>query len=392
MQKFFSSYTNHLKKTYPGISPDIFESLSPQLASPFVVSISQAQMKQAENIVNDLWKLQNNSVYQKQILQKFPFAASGFAKTPSVLCSLDVHINDDGDLKIIEINTNASSFLVNAEHSQSRSLHQFPNAKQKLKESFQKAFGSLLKPGNLFLIVDDKPEQQNMYFEFLMYREFLKKEFGVECEIAAPQELVADANQQIVWNGRKVSGIYNRHTDFYFAESPAMAKGFQNEATLFSPNPWGYALIADKNRLVEWNDDFFASLQKNENLSLPFLQKALLKTYHFSDFKDADDLWAQRNRFFFKPPNAYGSRSVYKGKSISRTVYQRIYTDGYLAQEAVPAPEVKMTYENQEHVFKYDLRFYFFEDQIHLAVARLYQGQLTNLQTPLGGLAPLEIR
>lgn len=391
MSTFFSNYTDHLKKTYPGIPASVLDSLSPQLASPFVLQIPKKLVDQAQNIVDDIYKLENNLNYQKQIQQNFPLAANGFQKIPSLLCSLDVHINGAGDLKIIEINTNASSFLVNAEHYQSRKLPAFQNAKQLLKDSFLKTFGDTLKSGNLFLIVDENPQQQNMYFEFLMFREFIKAEFSVDCEIADPHDLSVSSSSQILWNGRRVSGIYNRHTDFYFAASPAMAKAYSHNETLFSPNPWVYGLIADKNRLVEWNGDFFKSLQANDGLSLPHLQKALLNTRRFADFKDMDDLWSQRSGFFFKPPNAYGSRAVYRGKSISRTVFQRIYADEYLAQEIVPAPEVTMTYQNQEHTFKYDLRFYFFEGQIHLGVARLYQGQLTNLQTPFGGLTPLEI-
>ena len=188
--------------------------------------------------------------------------------------------------------------------------------------------------------------------------------------------------KKILCRNRIVSGVYNRCTDFYFAQYPALAEAFRWNQTLISPNPLGYQSLADKTLLVEWS---------KSDLQLPFLQKALLKTYHFSDFKDAEDLWAQRSRFFFKPPNAYGSRSVYNGKSISRTVFQRIYSGDYIAQEIVPAPLIKMIHSQQEHTFKYDLRFYFFEGEIQLGVARLYQGQLTNLQTPLGGLTPLEI-
>jgi hypothetical protein len=61
-----------------------------------------------------------------------------------------------------------------------------------------------------------------------------------------------------------------------------------------------------------------------------------------------------------------------------------------LVLDPLPAPEIDIPYDNQNLHFKYDLRFYFFEVEIHLGMARLYQGQVTNLQTPLGGLTPLE--
>jgi hypothetical protein len=391
MNSNFLNYQIHLKKNYPVLPDSIIQSLSPQLASPLTLPLSKKNFTQAQQIVEDIHRLQQLPSYQRKILNTFPFASTTFQKTPSVLCSLDVHVHEHDELKIIEINTNASSFLVNAEHYETRKIPLFTEAKKQLRESFQKTFSEALKPGNLFLIIDENPEQQNMYFEFLMYKEFIQNEFKVRCEIADPKDLTLNSQNQILWRSQPVAGIYNRYCDFYLAENQSLASAFANSSTLISPNPWGYALFADKNRLVDWNDSFFSELSTKENQHFPALQKALLKTYRFSDFKDADDLWSQRNRFFFKPPNAYGSRSVYKGKSISRTVFQRIFTDGYIAQEAVPAPEFQQSYEGQELTFKYDLRFYFFENKVHLAVARLYQGQVTNLQTPLGGLTPLEI-
>lgn len=367
MHAFFAQYQDHLRKNYQSLTEEIIVSLSPQLASPFVFKLPQKHLITAQNIVKDLFELQKRATGKS---------------IPSLLNSLDVHIDENDNLKIIEINTNASSYLANTEHVLAKKLKDFSDAKEKLRMSFQTTFGHRLSKGHLFLVIDENPKQQNMYFEFLMFCDFLKKEFSVECQIADPQELTINSEKQILWKDRLVSGIYNRCTDFYFAKYPALAEAFQFDKTLISPHPWGYQTLADKNLLVEWSA---------KDLQWTSLQKALLKTHRFSDFKDADDLWAQRSRFFFKPPNAYGSRSVYNGKSISRTVFQRIYSADYIAQEIVPAPLVKMVYDKQEHTFKYDLRFYFFEGEIHLAVARLYQGQLTNLQTPLGGLTPLEI-
>lgn len=381
MHARFPNFQKYLQQHYPTLPASLVSSLSPQLASPLILQLPQNILTQAQNIVEDLYRLTQNNDYQKKQKAQFPF--SHFQEQPSLLSSLDVHINDQQQLKIIEINTNASSYLVNAAHYASRGLTLFADAKQNLKESFQKAFGKHLASGKLFLIIDEHPEQQNMYVEFLMYREFLIKEFSVHCEIADVKDVVWDPQQGLIWQGEAVVGIYNRSTDFYFKESPHLAQAYQNSQTLLSPNPWGYALFADKNRLIEWSKQLDPQIY-------PHLSHALLKTFHFSHFKDADDLWHQRNGFFFKPPNAYGSRSVYKGKSISRITFQKIFSDDFVAQEACPAPEAHFDYENQKLQFKYDLRFYFFENKIQLAVARLYQGQVTNLQTPLGGLTPLE--
>lgn len=376
----FPGFLKTLQLYEPSIPQSVLDGLSPQLASPLQIRLPHSVLEEAQNIVRDIHRLQHNLAYQNQIQKQFPFAS--FQKTPSLLNSLDVHIDSEQNLKIIEINTNASSYLVNAFHYLYRGISTFPMALQKLKDSFQTTFGSLLLPGYLFLIIDEKPLEQNMYIEFLLFRSFLKKEFGVDCEIVDVNELQLGPQHEVLWQGKKVSGIYNRYTDFYFTHSKVLNEAYQKSNTLLSPNPWNYALFADKNRLVDWSQSL-----PNDYIHL---KKALPQSFRFSDFKGPDDLWSQKNKFFFKPPNAFGGRSVYKGKSISRTVFQRLWAEEYLAQEAVPAPEIDIPYDNQNLHFKYDLRFYFFEGEIHLGMARLYQGQVTNLQTPLGGLTPLE--
>ena len=227
------------------------------------------------------------------------------------------------------------------------------------------------------MILDERPEAQNLYVEFLMFKEVFEKEFGVRCQIADPAQLAAGADGRLALDGQEVSAIYNRFTDFYFASSSALHTAFTKSGTLISPNPWGYTLYADKNRLIEW-PALIAQLKTQGHLFAE-LEKALLEVRKFSSFKDVKELWAHRGQYFFKPPNSFGGKSVYKGKSISRTTFDRIYDGDYLAQTAVPAPEAKLRHDDIDYKFKYDLRFYFFEGEIQLAAARLYQGQLTNL-------------
>ena len=61
----------------------------------------------------------------------------------------------------------------------------------------------------------------------------------------------------------------------------------------------------------------------------------------------------------------------------------------FIAQQFVPAPESMMKTPEGNQAFKYDLRFYAYQDTVQMAVARLYQGQVTNLRTPHGGFAPI---
>lgn len=390
MHTIFENYRQHLQKKYFKDSAFPAERLSENLISPFKLTLPKDILEQAENIAVDLQKLSRSEYYKMKIQDELPFDVDAVQKTPSIMNSLDVHINPQGRLKIIEVNTNASSYIINLNNYEQQNIATFPNAAQSLKNAFQKTYGTALRPGNLFLIIDENPSGQNLYIEFVLFQKWIQSTFGMDCEIADPKELALGPNKEIMYNTRPVAGIYNRTTDFYFSSYPQLAEAYKNSATPISPNPRGYGLLADKKRFLNWSAALFFDLQKNEGLDLPHLQHALLETKQFSDFGSRDELWSERAHFFFKPPNSFGGKAVYKGKSISRTVFERIYQDDYLAQELVPPLEITLPFEGQNHTFKYDLRFYMFEGEIQLAAARLYQGQLTNLKTPLGGLTPIE--
>ena len=52
------------------------------------------------------------------------------------------------------------------------------------------------------------------------------------------------------------------------------------------------------------------------------------------------------------------------------------------------SPAQKMPTDDPRSVltnWKFDLRFYVYADKIQLVVARIYQGQVTNFASPLGG-------
>lgn len=184
-----------------------------------------------------------------------------------------------------------------------------------------------------------------------------------------------------------MTSIYNRHTDFYLQNLPSIRKSHNSGAVLLSPHPWGYALYADKKRMMDLQNSSWCNGFSMDHF--PHLKMALLKTLPFSHFSSAEDLWQSRHSYFFKPSESYGSKSVYNGKSISRKKFDEIFSPDLLAQEVAPAPEVTFNNNGTSETFKYDLRFYFFKDKIQLAFARTYRGQLTNLQTPMGGHAPL---
>jgi hypothetical protein len=102
-----------------------------------------------------------------------------------------------------------------------------------------------------------------------------------------------------------------------------------------------------------------------------------------------EDIWSQRKKLFFKPKNAFGSKQSYKGASVSRKTFDELDKNDTIAQEFIPAPEISYVTPEGPQNFKYDLRCYAYQGRLQLIVARLYQGQVTNLRTPYGGFAPV---
>lgn len=381
----FESFIQSSCETFSLKSED-FANVTPHLISPFVVELPSTVLRQAQNIVADIYKLVSSPNYQKQVAADTINRVVERSPIPALLCSLDVHVNPDGDLKIIEINTNASAYLVTVMNYKAHAVDTFPSALEDLEDSFKASILKNSADDDLVVIMDHAPQTQRLYIEFLMYQKFLTHRLQRNCTILDPQEIECH-DATLFYKNQRIGAIYNRHTDFFLETLPHIQAAHHAQTVQLSPHPWGYALLADKKRLHNiQNQSWCPSLHLDE---YPHLQKALLKTFEFRDFPSPQDLWEQRHHYFFKPPESYGSKSVYSGKSISRKKFEEIFSPQLLAQESAPAPEVVFKNNGQEERFKYDLRFYFFEDRVQLGMARTYRGQLTNLQTPLGGQAPL---
>lgn len=103
----------------------------------------------------------------------------------------------------------------------------------------------------------------------------------------------------------------------------------------------------------------------------------------------AEDLWRERKHLFFKPTRGHGSKAVYRGDKVTRTVWSEIVAGDYVAQEFAAPSERTMKIDGVEEQRKMDVRLYTYGRRTLLVAARLYQGQTTNFRTPGGGFAPV---
>jgi hypothetical protein len=363
-----ASFVDYLIQKYPQFNQELLAPLiSENLLSPFQISLSGEMIESIRTEIKKYWKLRTwgsqnlNSQFEKYGLRK--------PNNYGVCMSYDFHISIENKLELIEINTNASFLALGLE------LYQFLGLKEEASDfTEQKIINMFLKENKLneqkdlkLVIADESPEKQRLYVEFLIYQSLLKKN-NLICEIADLTEIEKIKNSTLV---------YNRYTDFYLQEEKSLIfKNLFNEMKIqLSPNPYEYFLLADKERFIDWS--------RQTEVEKP---SSLLPTYDLGK-TDKEKVWSERKSLFFKPKNAFGSKQAYKGTSISRKVFEEVTNSNFIAQRISQAPEIEVDFKDQKLKLKYDLRCYAYQDELQLIIARLYQGQTTNLRTEGGGFA-----
>jgi hypothetical protein len=375
---FYSQLKSNAEKNFPSIKE--LDSVSwNHLVSPYVVKLPVVIREKVEKAIRAFYQLSRKSSYQSLVGadDRIPFDV----RNDSVLMAYDFHTTMAGDAKLVEINTNASGFLfsalMNATHSAEEVLQL--NSVQDLKKSFEEeGFSS----GENVSIVDDNLPEQKMYSEFLMYRD-LFSHWGATARI----------EEAAAVDTAKVKFVYNRSTDFYLSapEHQAMKQAWEKGAPVISPQPREYFLLADKERLIDFTKEGWLEQAGANSDEQSAIREVLIPSFEKSHFATVDALWSQRRTLFFKPKHAYGGKSVYRGESVSRKVFDRLMGEDILVQKFFPAsplPDVDPG-DSLAH-WKFDVRFYVYRDRIQQVAARLYQGQVTNFTTPFGGFTRIE--
>ncbi|MGZ3774957.1 MAG: hypothetical protein ACXVCY_09700 [Pseudobdellovibrionaceae bacterium] len=387
MQKSKLEFIQNLRSNFPALADQPLEQLvNENLISPFTIRLPSSLLLQAQSAISALFSMRERDSYKDHYQTLISSKGIKDPGNKSIMMSYDFHVSENNNLKLIEINTNAAFLILGYQLYQLRK-QKLPVSDFSLSEIAADVQNELRLQGKnppaelKMSIIDDKPEEQRLYVEFLVYKEFFKS-LGWDCRIQDYHELFQDFNPDF---------IYNRFTDFFLTEpeSSLLRQKFLSKDICLSPNPYEYLLLADKQRLIDWVQPGFLESQGVTDEALVLL-KTILPMSHDLNQVNAEEIWSQRKKLFFKPKNAFGSKQSFRGSSISRKAFEELLKDETIAQEFIPAPE--QTFETPEgpQSFKFDLRCYAYRGRLQLIVARLYQGQVTNLRTPYGGFAPVE--
>lgn len=384
-----------------GLCREIIEQ-RPYLFAESAVFVSETNIQKQKDIIAAIEKVIALPSYQALVLSYAPNTAQFTPKAYGVFFGYDFHLTPSGP-QLIEINSNAGGALLNAlilsnHKSCSHLLEPPPTTKQEL--SYEQLFVQMfynewqaerhLTPLRCIAIIDENPQEQYLLPEFLLFKRLFENQ-GLVVVICDPSELVyRDAK---LWQGQQpIDLIYNRLTDFSLEESThqQLRAAYLAGAVVLTPHPRSHALYADKRNLsVLTNESMLLDMGVDDTTRATLLS-GIAHTVRVNA-NDADTLWRNRKKLFFKPAKGYGSKAAYRGDKLTRRVFDEILQNNYVAQDFVLPGKKHLRVENEVAEFKFDLRLYVYRGKTQLTTARLYQGQTTNFRTPGGGFAYVEV-
>jgi hypothetical protein len=371
----------------------------PHLFSNIPLFLAESDISGMIRIVHAIESASRLAGYRDTVLSRAPEIARRDFGPRGVFMGYDFHLAEEGP-RLIEINTNAGGAFLNSvlfkaqqaccdELEVALGKSEAANFDDAVLQMFQREW--VLQRGEgtprRIAIVDDRPEEQYLYPEFILAQRFFFKN-GIGAVVVDADMLRYKQGQLLVGND-PIDIVYNRLVDFAFEwpEHEALRSAYLDGSVVVTPNPHIHALFADKRNLSLLSDQsimrgwgFSAEMLAN----LAGIPRTVLVTTN-----NAQMLWEARKKLFFKPAGGHGSKAVYRGDKVTKGVWAEIIRGGYVAQEFALPGQRMIRVDGTPQAHKTDVRLYVYDGEVLLTAARLYQGQTTNFRTPGGGFAPV---
>ncbi len=388
----------------PGLagSADLLHATRPHLFSATAVFVAAGVARTMAAAVAAIERVVALPAFQQQALQRAPEIASVTFGPKGAFMGYDFHLSPLGP-RLIEINTNAGGAVLNLTLARAQQACCDPLGRAELDRALagveQQLVEMMLSEWRLqrggaalgtLAIVDDEPAAQYLAPEFELMRQLCARH-GIDARIVDAGTL--EWREGRLWHDRRpLDLVYNRLTDFYLTDArhAALRAAFVAGAIVLTPHPRAHALHADKRNLVVLSDpsllaEWGVSAADRELLA------AVVPTTRSVAEANADELWASRRHWFFKPAAGFGSKATYRGDKLTRRVWGEILAGDFVAQALVPPAERGVDVDGSRSDLKFDIRAYAYDGQVQLLAARMYRGQTTNFRTPGGGFAPVVV-
>jgi hypothetical protein len=376
----------------------LIEERCPHLFASLPLFVSREHVRQMAQVIEAVERVVALPDYRETALAWAPEIARHDPGAKGVFIGYDFHLAPEGP-RLIEINTNSGGALLNAvlaraqraccEEIEPWMSGPAPDAdiERTLFDMFVAEWRRTGRTGQprRAAIVDDSPQAQFMYPEFLLFARLFER-FGLQAAVLAPEELRFEEGALRDAQGQ-VDLVYNRLTDFYFdlPAHAALRAAYLANAAVVTPHPRAHALYADKRNLSLLGSPGLLRAWGVADADIRILERGIPHTETVSA-GNAERLWAERRRLFFKPATGHGSRAAYRGEKLTRRVWDEIVAGRYVAQALVPPSERRIA---PDTALKVDVRNYVYDGRVQMLAARLYQGQTTNMRTAGGGFAPV---
>ncbi len=371
----------------------------PHLFADVPVFIAAAQMRQMREVIDAVERVVKLDGWMRATPLANIGASSAQNNPLGVFYGYDFHLNSDG-AHLIEINSNAGGGFLNALLLDSQRETGWPGAAV-AEANLEQAFLGMLRnewrlvrgdaPLQTVVIVDEQPEAQYLYPEFLLAQRMFERA-GIAAYIADPAALQACGDGLYLESSggdQKIDLVYNRLTDFSLQQHSVLRQVYLEGSAVLTPNPAHYAQYADKRNLARLTDAEALHALGASEADMATLLAGVPQT-RLVQAADHEQWWQERKQWFFKPATGYGSKGSYSGAKLTKRVFEEIMQGGYVAQRmAAPGERSVCVNDGEPVLLKYDMRCYVYNGQVQLVAARLYQGQTTNFRTPGGGFAPV---
>ena len=377
---------------------DLVAERCPHLFAAAPVFVAAAQMQQMRDVIEAVERVVKLPEWLSDLPHPQPLSRlRARGETFGVFYGYDFHLNADG-AHLIEINSNAGGGFLNAlllDSQRDANWHGTTAAVENLEQIFLEMFRNEWRlargdaPLQAVAIVDEQPESQYLYPEFLLAQRMFERA-GIAAYIADPAAMQARSDG-LYLNDRKIDLVYNRLTDFSLQQHPALRQAYLENSAVVTPSPAHYARYADKRNLARLTDAGGLRALGTSEADIATLQAGVPHTITVKAEMEKS-LWQERKQWFFKPNSGYGSKGAYRGEKLTKRVFAEILQSEYVAQQLAPPGERAVCVNDAGPIsLKYDVRCYVYDWQVQLVAARLYQGQTTNFRTPGGGFAPVRV-
>ncbi|HEX5361336.1 MAG TPA: hypothetical protein VFW49_09650, partial [Fluviicoccus sp.] len=240
----------------------------PHLFAEVTVFVSAEQRRQMQALIAAIERVialpawQSRVLGETSVISRRPTAARG------AFMGYDFHVTEDGP-KLIEINTNAGGAWLNLILRKAQqaccevmnpllpageSHAELQDALVRMFEQEWRLERGEARPLQTLAIIDENPESQYLYPEFLLARCLLESR-GYRVIIADPAMLAY--RDGALWHETdRLDLVYNRLTDFDLSTSAAAAlrEAWLADAVVLTPNPRHHALYAHKANLALLGD------------------------------------------------------------------------------------------------------------------------------------------